>query len=49
MVEKISRDMFRESIFFFVGKKLLHESHITIGELYDAYQEPDGFLYIAYS
>lgn len=39
-----------ESMFIFIGRKtLLAMSQLTIGEIYDQYADPDGFLYLYYS
>lgn len=48
MLEKLSAEGGQAGVFFFVGRKLLHEGHMTVGELYDLNKEGDGFLYIAY-
>jgi hypothetical protein len=48
MLEKMIGEAGFGGIYFFVGKKLLHEGHMTVGELYEFNKENDGFLYISY-
>ena len=35
MIEKLLGGDSQNGVFFFVGKKLLHEGHMNIGELYE--------------
>jgi hypothetical protein len=35
MIEKLLREDSQNGVFFFVGKKLLHEGQMKIGELYE--------------
>lgn len=46
---KLGRDDNTSSLYLFIGKKLLHEGGITIGEFYDQYKDEDGFLYVSYA
>jgi GABA(A) receptor-associated protein len=38
-----------KSIFLFVNRKILLESHKLMSQVYDQYKDIDGFLYISYS
>lgn len=38
----------KESIFLIIGKTIAN-SNYTIGEMYQIYSEPDGFLYVTIS
>jgi hypothetical protein len=33
----------------FIGKKLLHEGQMKMGDLYEKYKDGDGFMYINYA
>ncbi len=48
MLEKLALEGGQVGVFFFVGKKLLHERHLTVGDLYELNKEVDGYLYITY-
>ena len=37
-----------EALFVFVNESTLATTSSTIGELYDEFQDPDGFLYLLY-
>jgi GABA(A) receptor-associated protein len=39
----------KSSLYLFVGKKLLHEGNAKMGDLYEKYQDADGFMYISYA
>ena len=48
MLEKMAGEAELGGVYFFIGKKLLHEGQITVGELYEFNKDSDGFLYITY-
>ena len=38
-----------QGVFLFVGKHLLQEGPIPIGEVYDKHKAEDGFLYVHFA
>ena len=36
-------------VFLFIGKKMLHEGNMTVGQIYENHKDTDGFLYLQYS
>lgn len=46
---KLNLDESKNSIYLFVGKKLLHEGQSSMGELYMKYKDSDGFMYVSYA
>ncbi len=46
---KLSSDTNKSCIYLFVGKKMLHEGNMIMGDLYSKYKDIDGFMYINYA
>lgn len=49
LINKINPEYSRGGMFIFLGKKLLHEGNMKLGQLYELHHDPDGFLYLHYS